>query len=321
MAITQPKYDVAISFLSKDESIAGELNDKLSEGLEVFFYPRKQEVLAGTDGLESMRMPFLEDSRVVVVLYREPWGETPWTRVEQTAIKEGCLNHGWGRLFFIVLDKRSTLPVWLPQTHIRFNYADFGAEQAVGAIKARVQENGGVVVPLTPLKRAALYAQNALYIEEKEQISSQAGMHAVKDKVSELFAEIERLCAEIRAQKTLEILVGSDGRRCVLTNRVSLIVDWQQPYTNSTTGCSLRVLEYNGRMALPNERLTFLSRRTLLRETSFLPELSRSREYGWIEQAAGSEFVSSIALAQKFVIQFVDLAERALRGEVEPPAY
>src|SRR5437870_13892972 len=37
---------------------------------------------AGTHGLESMREPFLT-ARIVVVLYREPWGNTNWTRVEQ----------------------------------------------------------------------------------------------------------------------------------------------------------------------------------------------------------------------------------------------
>ena len=86
MAITDPKYDVAISLLSRDEPVGAALHDRLSEGLEVFFYPRKQEDLAGTDGEESMRKPFLDDSRVVVVLYREGWGKTPWTGVEQTAI-------------------------------------------------------------------------------------------------------------------------------------------------------------------------------------------------------------------------------------------
>jgi hypothetical protein len=145
VAIAQPKYDVALSFLSTDKPTAAALRDRLSEGLEVFFFPRKQEELAGTDGLESMRIPFLKDSRILVVLYREPWGKTPWTGVEQTAIEESCLNNGWHRLFFIVLDKTSTLPIWLPLTHVRFNYADFGLEQAVGAIKARVQESGGVL--------------------------------------------------------------------------------------------------------------------------------------------------------------------------------
>ena len=58
--------------------------DKGLEGLRVFFYPRHQEETAGTDGLESMRRPFL-DCRVMVVLYREggekrrgpAWKRTP----------------------------------------------------------------------------------------------------------------------------------------------------------------------------------------------------------------------------------------------------
>lgn len=123
MPIDDPQYDVAISFLSRDQSTAEAIHDKLAEGLRVFFYPRKQEQLAGTDGLESMRKPFFDDSRVVVVLYREPWGKTPWTQVEETAIKEGCLQRGWRRLLFVVLDKQSALPVWLPETHIRLDYA------------------------------------------------------------------------------------------------------------------------------------------------------------------------------------------------------
>ncbi|MCX6620950.1 MAG: hypothetical protein NTY38_07685 [Acidobacteria bacterium] len=46
VAIAQPKYDVALSFLATDEPTAAALCDRLREGLEVFFYPRKQEVLA-----------------------------------------------------------------------------------------------------------------------------------------------------------------------------------------------------------------------------------------------------------------------------------
>ena len=82
MSLDKPKYDVAISFHSKDEPTAAALHEHLSEGLEVFFYPRSQEDLAGTNGLESMKEPFADNSRVNVVLFREPWGQTPWTGVE-----------------------------------------------------------------------------------------------------------------------------------------------------------------------------------------------------------------------------------------------
>jgi hypothetical protein len=318
MDATRPKYDVAISFLSKDEPIAAAFYERLSDGLEVFFYPRNQEDLAGTDGLESMRTPFLDGSRVVAVLYRQPWGKTPWTRVEQTAIQESCLNHGWNRLFFVVLDNTSSLPKWLPQTHVRFNY-DFGLEQAVGAIKLRVQDCGGIVAPLTAVKRADLYKQDTLYLEDRKRMSSYEGMERISEKVLELITEIQRLCSEINASGNISIRVGANPGRCVLTdNRISLIVGWRQPYANSMDRCALKVLEYNMQMALPDERLMYpFGEPTLLRETNFLPELSRAREYGWVQEGKPQQFLSSVALADRCVVEFLNLAGRADRGEIE----
>jgi hypothetical protein len=43
MPIDNPKNDVAISFLSEDQTTAAAIYSKLSEGLKVFFYPRNQE--------------------------------------------------------------------------------------------------------------------------------------------------------------------------------------------------------------------------------------------------------------------------------------
>jgi hypothetical protein len=135
------QYDVSISFLAADERLVAPIADQLAERLSVFFFPRKQEELAGTDGLESMRMPFM-DARVVVVFFRRPWGETPWTRVEQMAITDRCLKQGWQSLLFVQLDSTSALPKWLPETHIRFSWEAYGAEQLIGAVKLRVQERG-----------------------------------------------------------------------------------------------------------------------------------------------------------------------------------
>jgi predicted transcriptional regulator len=318
-----PRYDVAISFLARDEPIGAALRDRLSEGLSVFFYPRNQEELAGTDGLETMRTPFFDDSRVVVVLYREPWGKTPWTRVEETAIKDGCLEHGWDRLFFVTLDGASELPIWLPRTHVRFNYEIFGLEQAVGAIKARVLECGGIIEPMTALKRAAIYKEDARYQEQRKVISSYEGMAIVRDKVIELITEINRLCDEIRADGNTSIVVGSNTGRCVIRNNsISLVVGWRQPYSNSTDGCSLTVAEFNAPIPLPDSREMSFSEPTTLSETTFLPELSRAREFGWVaEHRRSAEFLSSATLADRCVIQFLDLATRADRGEVEPPSW
>ena len=227
MPIDYPKYDVAISFLSKDSQTATVLNDKLSEGLNVFFFPRKQEELAGTDGLESMREPFYDNSRVNVVLYSDGWGRTPWTRVEETAIKDACLAFGWQRLFFLALDQ-SALPIWLRHTHVRFNYGEYGPEQAVGAIKVRVQEMGGRNLPLTPARRAEMLRAEEQYLLDKARMDTEEGLRQVVKAVLILFNEIERQCSDLNTNGHAIRCENDFSERqtaqiCVITNdRVSL---------------------------------------------------------------------------------------------------
>jgi len=325
MSIDNPRYDAAISFLSKDEAIAAAIYQRLAEGLEVFFFPRNQEDLAGTDGLESMRKPFYDDSRVMVVLYREPWGKTPWTRVEETAIKEACLEHGWQRLLFIVLDRASALPVWLPTSHVRFNYADFGLEQAVGAIKARVQENGGQLLPLTALKRAEIFKADELYRRDKSRMNSEEGLRTIVNGVAELFRQIDKHCAEVNARGALRIRCGTEFQErnsvqtCVMTDgHVGLCVVWYQRFSNTLDNSSLVVTEYVGGLILPGEmgQRMYLNQPRKLCESKYSPELSLAREYGW-RRDGDSDFLSSAVLAEQCAIKFMDLASRYARGEIK----
>jgi len=133
-------YDVAISFLSQDEPLAGSLHEKLSENFNVFVYSKKQEQLAGTDGLESFRQAFLSQSRLVVVLYRDGWGKTKWTAIEELAIKDRVFEGQWDSLLFVTMD--GGYPVWFPKAHVRLDYRTF-AKDLIGAIKFRLQELGG----------------------------------------------------------------------------------------------------------------------------------------------------------------------------------
>ena len=137
------EYDVAISFLSQDAGLARELSNLLASQLRVFIYTDRQQEIAGTDGLVTLRSVFRDTARLVVVLFRNGWGHSNWTRVEQEAITDRFLKEGAGFLFFVMIDPRSVPPPWVPDKHIRFNLTDFGLEQAVGAIKLRVQDAGG----------------------------------------------------------------------------------------------------------------------------------------------------------------------------------
>jgi len=73
------EFDVAFSFHSKDEPLAQQLNDLLSDRLSTFIYSEQQKVLAGRDGKRSSIQFSTSKARVVVVLHREEWGQTPFT--------------------------------------------------------------------------------------------------------------------------------------------------------------------------------------------------------------------------------------------------
>jgi len=320
-----PKFDVAISFLAKDEPIVSALYRELSQTLNVFFFPRKQEDLAGTDGMESMRKPFLDDSRVMVVLYREQWGKTRWTAIEESAVKDACFNGDWKRLFFIALDRVSTVPQWLPEYHVRYNWEDFGFDQVVGAIKARVLDNGGQSTPLTPLKKAELLNADHLYRMDRSRMNTPEGMATILENVKELFKEIEKQCEDVNAHGHLQIRYETEFRErntyqsCILTDGcVGMIVTWEQQYSNVLDHSGLHVREYNGGLILNSERARrmHLKQPEQIAETEYEPELSHAREYGWKKHGKSTEFITSSALATKCVLQFMDLIDRFATGKI-----
>ncbi len=197
------KYDVAISFLVQDLAVAQALYEKLSQELRVFFFPRNQEELAGTNGMDSMRAAFRSESLLNVVLYRERWGNTPWTAVEEAAVKDSCLATGYRSLFFFTVEPTKRLPKWLPDTHVRFNYSDFPLDQAVGAIKMRVRERGGQFTPMTPAKRAQILKAEDDYRLDKSGMNTQEGLRKISSTVKELFTGIQRHCEEVNAASPL----------------------------------------------------------------------------------------------------------------------
>src|SRR5665213_858582 len=192
MSLENPKYDVAISFLQQDVNTAEALARKLGEVFDVFFYPYRQEELAGKDGLEGFREPFYDNSRLNVVLYRDGWGQTRFTGVEERAIKDACFNNGgYDRLFFLMLDEKSTHPGWLADSPVRYNLEMFGLDGAVGAIKGRVLENRGSPKQMTPAKQAKLLKADAEFAGERGRMLSGHNIGAVHTEVESLFQEIE----------------------------------------------------------------------------------------------------------------------------------
>src|SRR5690606_38182685 len=110
------EYDVAFSFLASDEDLASRLNDLIKPRLTTFLYSKRQTEIAGADGEQRFNAIFGNEARTVVILYRKGWGETPWTRIEETAIRNRAYDEGYDFALFIPLDTPATVPPWLPRT-------------------------------------------------------------------------------------------------------------------------------------------------------------------------------------------------------------
>ena len=323
--------DVAISFLARDQEIARAVAEQLeASGLSVFFYPRKQEELAGTNGMELMRAPFLT-ARVNVALFRHPWGETPWTRVEDAAIRDRCLNGGWPALMFVTLDKTSKRPKWLPDSHIRFAWEDYGIEQLIGAIKLRVQEQGGAIVPLNAKDEAKRVLREAEFLARREAMMSSAQWIAdtVHRALREMITDVVRLAKETSAPG-LEITAAANNiavantMACVLRSGfVSMLMVWKQPIYGRVSDygkdeCYLRAAEFSGAVVLPSEGLMVLAEPRPLKEHKFKVEVAHDGSLVWVEKGK-KEHIDASKLAERIIILFLDLVSRANRGKVEPP--
>jgi hypothetical protein len=319
----EPVYDVAISFLVADEKIASAIKARLA-GLNVFFYPHNQEELIGTNGLESMRAPFLS-ARVNVVLYRERYGKTPWTGVELAAIQDSCLKTGFRSLLFVQLEKKDRKPEWLPDTHIRCALADFTIDQLVGAIMNKVQELGGVIHRPDAMSAAERVSREAEYIADRDAMMRDRRWieGTVHRSLRETFKKVQELVAQVNKDHGFSIVCGAnDYRSCIMRSGfVSLGCGWHQPIFNYVGSdqhgdCYLRVAEFSGTVLLPGERGWVMHEPRMLKERRIKVGVTENRELMWLD---GKEQIEPERLADHIVMILMDLISRANQGKVERP--
>lgn len=312
----EPEYDVAISFLHRDESLAVQIYTGLGESLKAFVYSKKQEQLAGTDGLDSFRAAFLSDSRVVVVLYRKGWGETPWTRVEQAAITDRFLQEGWDFLLFVMLEDTGSPPKWLPKTEIRLSFQQYGLEQLIGAIKVRVQKLGGTPRKETVGERARRFQAESRDRAEREQLLEQQGPEAFRTSYREIIGELERMIGETNEQLTdFEIHFGFDGSVFTMRSKNVTVNMYSYP-TYPITDARLVVQEFDGPLRLPQEPSAFYMREPKVVGTDKF-YFDYQPPHGWCWHTSGStKYLTSDNVAELLVEKLLKLQERFDKLEI-----
>jgi len=212
MGESETKYDVAISFLHRDETLALAIDARLREQFNVFVYSKRQEELVGTNGLESFREAFLTESRLAVVLYREGWGTTPFTRVEQQAITDRFLTDGWDFLLFVMLNDSDQPPKWLPKSEIRLSFQQYGLDQLLGAIKVRAQKLGSLVRSETTVDRAKRFEAESRARADREDLLRNEGSTALRQDWERLVKGISTKISETNSHLShrINFAIGRD---------------------------------------------------------------------------------------------------------------
>ena len=305
------EYDVAISFLGKDHGIAVAVRELLAPSLRVFEFSGRQEEIAGTDGLETFRQVFGTAARLVVVLHRAGWGESPWTRVEHIAIQERFLREGPNFLLFVMLETATPAPPWVPENRIRLNFEQYGLEQAVGAIRLRVQELGGSVAKETVAERARRAEETQRFLAETASLRSETrGVEQVRSEARELFRLIDAHLKEAASAApglNLEC-AEANGAYGARSPKASVYLQLHIEYSNSLNDCWLSVREMKGGIILPGERRRYLEKPAILAETRYEPDRGVSVGWGW---RSGAQLWSSSDLADQIVRRLLDRVARA----------
>jgi len=297
------KYDVAISLRWTDEEHARELHELLRDRLDVFFADEKQEEFVGTDGEETFGHIFRDKARIVVVFYRPDWGDTPFTRAEESAIKQRAWNEGYGFSIWVPMGEEKSVPPYLPPQHMWFDFEKYGAKGLASVVEERVRESGQSVRPETTEDRLRRKKRRIEMKKKRRKFEgSDEGVQFVANEFNRFRGVVE---SQVDAYESIDsdipFNVEGERRKCTVTSWPYKCIFYTDPYaSNSIREASLtaylKVNEGEG------------GRRGEWKdtgETKFEPTLDESGEPTW--RLSGDDFYS-LEMAVSYVLD--DMAER-----------
>jgi hypothetical protein len=313
MAESDFEFDVAFSFHSLDEGLATQLNDLLQDRFKTFIYSERQAMLAGTDGEETFNSVYGRRARFVVVFYRNEWGETPFTRIEQTAIRNRAFEQGFDFSIFVPTGKPANAPPWLPKTRLWFGLDRFGLKGLAAVVEARIQELGGEPRIESVADRAARLQRKMDLDQAKKQFrESDVGVDAAKAAFEQMTAALEQSVSEIASGRLAGLQFKKVNDYWTLKGLGPwLVVSWWQRYTNSLDGSPMNVELYDGVPRLPG--IMAFDEANRLRSLEFEYHLIAQDRHGYIKNGDRDRSYSAQELAEHLLKLYFDAAEKHKR--------
>lgn len=301
------KYEVAFSFLQEDEQLALQIADRVRDRVSVgvFVYSERQDILAGKDGVDAFSQVFGIESRIVVILYRKGWGETKWTRVEETAIRSRCFDEGHEFVLLVKLDTANP-PVWLPPTRIYLGFERYGIDGVASVIEARVQAAGGTVRGESIADYAARIDRDLNFETQRRSfLASDRGVEFAKQEVDSLFSELKRLVEQINGGSQIDVRFERQNFNfCrVWTTNARFGVTWHLAWGNTLDGAGLTFILTEGGAFYGVQTIKEPIFKEML---EYSVDLDRGGTVGWRQSAGKKRFLPSAQLAEMWLKRLLD---------------
>lgn len=307
------KYDVAFSFTLSDEKIALQLYSLLKDRVRCFIYTEEQKRLAGNDGEIEFNKVFFEEARIVVVLYNEKWGETSWSRIEETAIKNRGFDEGYDFVTFVPMD-HSIPPKWLAKNRIWVGLERWGVESAASVIEARIQDSGGDIKH-TSIARTVRDSQDEIkkHIDRESILNSPEGLAMAHEELASLKgilgSEVNKI-KEATPEWNIKFRDNPNSPFNIVSYAFQLSFHWHQRITNSLTEAYLHVVLHDGYWG-DNGQSDPLYDYKELGHQSVQYEINELDERGWADKDTRANFTSSSHLVEDWLrIMMEEIAKK-----------
>jgi hypothetical protein len=312
------KYDVAFSFLAQDEELAIQINDLLKDRVTTFIYTQKQKEIAGTDGEETFNRVFGSEARTVFVLYREGWGKTPWTRIEETAIHNRGFEEGYDFALFAPLDKPPSIPKWYPKNRIWVGLERWGIEGAANIIETRVREAGGEPKEETA-EQIAVRLGREIASEKTRQIflHSENGVKSANNEIAKLLSELEKTVSNVAKNgKTVSLTFKKFSHECAVYGAgFSVSLTWERTYSNTLESSALYLYLWKGAVRLLGDHSLSFERPEKIGEIEFGFDLDKAGKPVWRERGNKKHY-STEDLCKLCIVQlFGEIRNQTLSEE------
>jgi hypothetical protein len=305
------EYDVAFSFHSLDEGLAVQLNDRLQDRYRTFLYSEQQKILAGRNGEDKFNEIFREKAKFVVILFRKEWGETPFTKIEERAIRDRAYDQGYGFTLFIPTEKQATMPPWVERTRLYFSLDRFGVDGAAAVIESKLQELGVAPVVEGPRERAQRLQRSLDFKAEKDAfnrgLGAQAGQAAYVSVMALIKKEVEQLASSNSGLSRMKF--EQYGSWLLFGLGPFLLFNWTNRFANVLENAFFEAQFYRNQPALPG--LMTWEKPEKMKLLKYRFELLRPSVSGFMDQA-GREF-NETQLAEHILTTYMDEAEKFKR--------